>query len=265
LPSSNGGDRESAPSSIDGVTLKIAIDSNGAVADVSAKVSERFTCEASLDMVHRLRRDCDAVLVGRSTVEIDDCTLTVRRVPTNKPQPIRVVIDPKLQIDLKEFKIATDGLPTIIVYALDSQNGKESPRQQYSIRKNNEFPNVILLGLVPNEIGSRRMISTKNLIAVLRREFDIQHVLVEGGPNTALQFLQEEMVDRAIVVRAPMSFSEGLPSNISSKTLLDAGLVKVSSYLLDADKVTCYSRPDKPWPRPHEDRSNSDSMDAGWP
>mmetsp|Transcript_16695 Transcript_16695/g.34285 ORF Transcript_16695/g.34285 Transcript_16695/m.34285 type:complete len:189 (-) Transcript_16695:1948-2514(-) len=64
-----------------GITLKIAFDSQGGVADLSSEKSERFTCGESLDMVHRLRRVSDAVLVGRSTVEIDDCTLTVRRVP----------------------------------------------------------------------------------------------------------------------------------------------------------------------------------------
>mmetsp|Transcript_39963 Transcript_39963/g.43324 ORF Transcript_39963/g.43324 Transcript_39963/m.43324 type:complete len:145 (-) Transcript_39963:98-532(-) len=66
-----------------GVTLKIAFDSQNSVANLSSEKSQRFTCPESLDMVHRLRRVSDAILVGRSTVEIDDCTLTVRRVQLN--------------------------------------------------------------------------------------------------------------------------------------------------------------------------------------
>ena len=62
------------------VTLKIAMDQNGAVDDLGDK-AERFTSPASLDAVHRLRRHCDAVLVGASTVARDDPSLTVRRVP----------------------------------------------------------------------------------------------------------------------------------------------------------------------------------------
>ena len=62
------------------VTLKIALDRNGAVDDLGDK-AERFTSPASLDAVHRLRRHCDAVLVGASTVIRDDPSLTVRRVP----------------------------------------------------------------------------------------------------------------------------------------------------------------------------------------
>ena len=80
---------------IKGVTLKIAFDTEWGVADLSSEKSERFTCSESLDMVHRLRRCSDAVLVGRSTVQADDCTLTVRRVPLDpyrSKQPTRVVI-----------------------------------------------------------------------------------------------------------------------------------------------------------------------------
>ncbi|KAG7343861.1 fructose-1,6-bisphosphatase [Nitzschia inconspicua] len=252
---------------IRGVTLKLAIDMNGAVADVSATVSERFTCDASLDMVHRLRRDCDAVLVGRSTVEADDCTLTVRRVPTTNPQPTRVVLDSNLQLDLQQYKIATDGLPTIIVHAVKcNKDDDETKNQYYSMKIHDEFPNVSLLGIVPTRDGSRSTISARTMIDLLRSEFDIHHILVEGGPRTALQFLQEKMVDRAIVVQAPMTFKDGLPSNIDSITLQDAGLEEINNYKLDVDKVTCYSRPDLPWPSRLEDGNTSNKLESTvWP
>ena len=75
------------------VTLKLALDRNGAVDDLGDK-AERFTSPASLDAVHRLRRHCDAVLVGASTVARDDPSLTVRRVPLapRTAQPLRVVL-----------------------------------------------------------------------------------------------------------------------------------------------------------------------------
>ena len=50
------------------VTLKIALDANGAVDELADQESKRFTCGASLDLVHRLRAASDAVAVGVGTV-----------------------------------------------------------------------------------------------------------------------------------------------------------------------------------------------------
>jgi diaminohydroxyphosphoribosylaminopyrimidine deaminase/5-amino-6-(5-phosphoribosylamino)uracil reductase len=74
------------------VTVKMAVDANGSVDDRSEQ-AQRFTSEACLDEVHRLRMDCDAILVGAETIQRDNPTLTVRRVETER-QPLRVVLDP---------------------------------------------------------------------------------------------------------------------------------------------------------------------------
>jgi riboflavin-specific deaminase-like protein len=237
---------------IQGVTLKIALDQQGAVADLAEDKSERFTCGESLDMVHRLRRDSDAVLVGRSTVEIDDCTLTVRRVDpamvAGKPQqPVRVVVDPNLQLQLNDYKVFTDGLPTILVYCAEEDKCSE---HGYVNNTHEEFSNVTMLGTFSTNAtptGTTRL-SAKSIVDVLHQACSIQHIMVEGGPNTALQFLSEGMVDRVILVKAPMTFREPLPSNITDKTFRAAGLQKMGSYKLGVDTIDCYSRPGVSWP-----------------
>ena len=75
------------------VTVKLAVDANGSVDDRS-DAPQRFTSEACLDEVHRLRMDCDAILVGAETVERDNPSLTVRRIETER-QPLRVILDPQ--------------------------------------------------------------------------------------------------------------------------------------------------------------------------
>ena len=75
------------------VTVKLAVDANGSVDDRS-EAPQRFTSEACLDEVHRLRMDCDAILVGAETVERDNPSLTVRRIETER-QPLRVILDPQ--------------------------------------------------------------------------------------------------------------------------------------------------------------------------
>ena len=92
------------------VTVKLAVDCNGSVDDRSAH-AQRFTSEACLDEVHKLRMECDAVLVGAETVTRDDPSLTVRRIETDR-QPLRIVIDPHHRIP-KSSVVLTDEHETL--------------------------------------------------------------------------------------------------------------------------------------------------------
>jgi len=91
------------------VTVKLAVDRNGSVDDLSANAG-RFTSEGCLEKVHELRRDCDAVLVGVNTVIRDDPALTVRRVPHTR-QPLRLVLDPKARTPV-DAALLNDEHPT---------------------------------------------------------------------------------------------------------------------------------------------------------
>lgn len=91
------------------VTVKVAIDANGSVDDLS-KGPARFTSEECLKEVHRLRKDCCAILVGANTVIRDDPSLNVRLVESQR-QPLRVIIDPNNRIN-SNSKVLTDGLET---------------------------------------------------------------------------------------------------------------------------------------------------------
>ena len=172
------------------VTLKLAMDRNGAVDDLGDK-AERFTSPASLDAVHRLRRHCDAVLVGASTVARDDPSLTVRRVPLapRTAQPLRVVLG-RAPADAG---LLNDGLETVVFSKDGGLDGDGA----------DALPGVL------------RALHRKG----------VRHLMVEGGPQTARYFLSAGLVDRAIVVRAPVAFAdEPVPSGITAETLRSAGL-----------------------------------------
>ena len=91
------------------VTVKVAIDANGSVDDLS-KGPARFTSEECLKEVHKLRKDSCAILVGANTVIRDNPSLNVRLVES-KSQPMRVIIDPNNRIN-SNSKVLTDGLET---------------------------------------------------------------------------------------------------------------------------------------------------------
>ena len=219
---------------VTGVTLKMAFDQQWAVADMSETKSERFTSPASLDLVHKLRATSDAVLVGRATVQRDDCTLTVRRVPLiKKEQPVRVVIDTNLVLllkdDVTDYTIFTDGLPLIIYHQEDKR----------------------MTGLSDDLVGLPRepsgLLSTSSILQDLGSR-NIHHVMVEGGPTTAMSFLRDKSIDRAILIFAPILFQEPYPSFINETIMIQSGLEKLGSFECDGDQVQCWSRPGLPWP-----------------
>ena len=76
------------------VTLKTAATLDGRVATRTGD-SRWVTSSESRQLVHRLRAEADAVLVGAGTAAADDPALTVRDVPLQdgQRQPLRVVLD----------------------------------------------------------------------------------------------------------------------------------------------------------------------------
>lgn len=91
------------------VTVKVAVDANGSVDDLS-KAAGRFTSDECLKEVHKLRKDCCAILVGANTVNRDNPSLNVRLIETQR-QPLRVIIDPNNRIDTNS-NVLNDGLET---------------------------------------------------------------------------------------------------------------------------------------------------------
>jgi riboflavin biosynthesis pyrimidine reductase len=182
---------------VGGVTLKMAFDTSPVwgVADLSEAKSERFTSPASLDLVHRLRRVSDCVLVGKGTVERDNCTLTVRRVPLPKDrpyQPTRVVLDPALTLfnyssEQRKFEIFHDGLATLVYYSPSSVSIEminNITEEKNSERKWNEKLTLVAITELPqgasSTLGSKRYISPKQIVQDLTKR-GIHHIMVEGG------------------------------------------------------------------------------------
>jgi riboflavin-specific deaminase-like protein len=229
---------------VTGVTLKMAFDSSDVwgVADLSETKSERFTSPESLDMVHRLRRESCAVLVGRGTVERDNCTLTVRRVELGdgKSQPVRVVVDPSLTLIGGEYAILRDDLPTII-YHLKNETSKAM-----------QSDSVTLVEIIQpdNNDGKKSLISPSNIVKDLSSR-GLRHIMVEGGPATARAFLDARVVDRAILVRAPMKFGIPLPAEMDESTLTRAGLEIIGTTRMGGDTIEYWTLNGSPWPNPH--------------
>jgi riboflavin biosynthesis pyrimidine reductase len=250
---------------ITGVTLKLAFDRNWGVGeqqadddeDVDPPPSVRFTCEESLDMVHRLRRDSDAVLVGRGTVARDDCSLTVRRGIETSTQPLRVILDPRLSLLLAElndgarYQVFSDGYPTVVYHCVPdvdiaSLNLLESVSVVYVPPPKDGVPEELPESRDANRPGL--YVTPTAVVENLKTKYNVQHVMVEGGPVTAMNFLQSGIVDRAIIVRAPIEFQQPVQSGMSEGTLQAAGLELVGSRASGVDTIDYWVRPGESWP-----------------
>jgi len=202
--------------------------------------------------------------VGRATVQRDDCTLTVRRVDLfeQREQPVRVVIDSNLNIlknaaghdrdrdrdrdhdhdhDHEEeysYALFKDGFKTIVYHSCNAHDDGIS----------NDNPNVTLVNL-SSGTGDQaaRIIQPLQIIQDLQSK-NIRHIMVEGGPATAIQFLNAQLVDRAIIIRAPVTFIEPVLSGMTDESLVNAGLELIEKRICGDDVVEYWVKEGMDWP-----------------
>mmetsp|Transcript_16707 Transcript_16707/g.21146 ORF Transcript_16707/g.21146 Transcript_16707/m.21146 type:complete len:157 (+) Transcript_16707:2-472(+) len=112
-----------------------------------------------------------------------------------------------------------------------------------------ENSNVDLVKVL-TEKNSSTDASTLSIKEILRdlSSRNIHHVMVEGGPATAIQFLQHKLVDRAIFVRAPVTFIEPVPSGMSDEMIKEAGLTLLREEKCGDDTIEYWSKDGAPWP-----------------
>jgi diaminohydroxyphosphoribosylaminopyrimidine deaminase/5-amino-6-(5-phosphoribosylamino)uracil reductase len=170
------------------VQLKLALSLDGALADV-ARTPGWLTGEESRLEVHRLRAGSDAVAVGIGTALADDPLLTVRDVPPPRVPPLRIVFDTsaRLPLDSRLVRSAREVPVLVVCWAPD-------PRHAAAL----EQTGVELLHAP----------SLSHALRALRAR-GVGSVLVEGGAALGTSFVQEALVDRLVIFRAPILLGGG--------------------------------------------------------
>lgn len=144
---------------------------------------------ANIEHLHRLRALCDAVVVGGATAREDDPRLTTRLVPG--PNPLRVAIDPRLELG-PELRMFSDGAAPTLVVCL--RGARRRPGRA-----------VELLEVAADAHGH------PDLAAVLAglHARGCHRVLVEGGGVTVSRFLAAGLLDRLHIAVAPLLIGAG--------------------------------------------------------
>ena len=163
------------------ITLKMASTLDG---KITSSKKKWISNSSSRKIVHHLRSNNDAILVGSNTVKIDNPRLTCRINGLENTSPIRIVINRKLDLS-EDFHIITDrSVKTILISSL-----KKEQIPKHLKKKNIEIINI------KNE--------KFNLKTILKEisSFGINNLLVEGGARMAGFFLKSKFVDELIIFR----------------------------------------------------------------
>jgi diaminohydroxyphosphoribosylaminopyrimidine deaminase/5-amino-6-(5-phosphoribosylamino)uracil reductase len=170
------------------VTLKMAITLDAAIADGTATTSW-ITNDVSKRFVHRLRAGNDAIAVGMHTIRVDDPQLTVREAEAPRVAPARVVFSRMGRLPLMSGLARTaNDVPVIVIgEGLDPEYAHELGALGVELLEASSIPEA-LRGL---------------------RTRGIRALLVEGGASLAGAFLAERLVDRLVLVQAPVIFGGG--------------------------------------------------------
>lgn len=178
------------------VTLKLATSLDGRIALASGE-SRWITGEAARAVVHRLRAEHDAVLVGVETALADDPELTVRLSGYAGSQPARVVLDSRQRLspECKLVRTARD-VPTYVV----TTAAPDPALVEAGVRV-----------LTVRAVGEDRP-ELKTVVQALASE-GLSRLFVEGGGQVAASFLRCGLVDAIEWFRAPMLIGgEGRPA-----------------------------------------------------
>lgn len=165
--------------------LKIAMTLDGRIATKTGD-SKWITNEKARKWSHCLRQQCDAVLVGRKTVEADNPSLNTRLEGIKCSDPLKIITDSYLNLDPEsDLKIFSDEMKknTVVACIKDCDP-----------LRIDKFKNCgIEIIQVDKDENSR--VDLSSLLAELGKR-KISSLMVEGGAMIAGSFLNKGLVDQ---------------------------------------------------------------------
>ena len=168
------------------VILKAAATLDGRIATRDGE-SKWIASEASRRLVHQLRNEVDAVVVGVGTVLRDDPLLTARI--RGGRDPVRIILDSRLRIPEDARVIGISSSRTLIATT------PLAPKDKIE-RLDKAGAQVLLIESKNGRVDLRAFLSKMG-------EMGMMSVLVEGGGRVNGAFLDEGLVDKFLLFLSP--------------------------------------------------------------
>jgi 2,5-diamino-6-(ribosylamino)-4(3H)-pyrimidinone 5'-phosphate reductase len=147
-----------------------------------------ISSKQDLRRLHRLRCSVDAIIIGISTVIIDNPRLTVRLVKRHGTTPVRIIVDSigRIPLDSKILKSASK-INTIV--AVTKQASDER------VDKIKSAGAIVI-------VAGTKTVDLKELFFILKK-MGFNKILVEGGGELNWSILQLGIVNELMVTVAP--------------------------------------------------------------
>ncbi len=181
------------------LTLKLATTLDGRIATRGGE-SRWITGEASRALVHLMRAEADAVMVGAATAIADDPLLDVRGLGLAARSPLRVVVDPALALSPEARLAATARrVPLWLIHAPGAATGRAAALEAAGAR----------LLAVPAAAGGIDLAAALSRLAAE----GITRLLAEGGGRLAAGLLAAGLVDEIALFQAGAALGgDGVPA-----------------------------------------------------
>ena len=207
------------------VTIKIGVSTDGKIAAGPGQRTP-ITGNEVKNRVHLMRAQNDAILVGLSTVLIDDPDLTCRLPGMEARSPVRIVADTRLSIPSKA-KLA--------------KTAEQVPVWILSTRKGAVAAGITVIDCKQTAKGWVDLNDGMERLA----ERGINRLLVEGGSHISQSFLEADLVDEVQLFQSLTIFGPQGIDAIADTPLsaLDKLFKPTQKEVLGTDTLTVYVRP----------------------
>lgn len=172
------------------IILKWAQTKNGFIAPEDNDSITWITNSYSRQLVHKLRAEEQAILIGTNTAITDNPKLNCRN--WFGASPIRIILDRSLKVS-KQHHIYDGSVKTIIV-----------------TNHHNHIDNLTVNNLFIEHIDFSKSIAQQ--ICDILYKHQIQSLIIEGGSQTLQTFIDENLWDEAQVYTGTNTFKQGIKS-----------------------------------------------------
>jgi len=201
------------------IVLSFGMSLDGKIATKTGD-SRYISSPESRVLVHKLRDRYDAILVGINTIRVDHPRLTARLKNKKALDPIRIVLDSHLSIDLEEPVIHLSSAKTLIVTLKNSNNAKKQALEQIGVE------------VIEVEEQDGKVSLDEALTELYKR--GINSIFVEGGSTVHFSFISQQLFNKIYAYISPLIIGGvSAPSAVGGEGfdyLKDAAQLEFTSY-----------------------------------